>query len=636
MLQKIGDSLKGKKVLAQIILVPLVLVFAAWGAAGIVDLNFVGTQSWAAKADGAVVPLEQVNEAWREQQSQWQQRFGGEIPEAVRPSLQDKLLEQFVSSALLGKRAKDFGYRASDRQVEDYIRNEPAFQLDGKYSEDVAVSRLAQMGLSPEQFKLNLHASMQSAEVERGIQVSEFLTPGELSRLVKLEDEQREVRFATLPVEKFQAQAVVTDAAIAEYYKKNERDFMTPETVRLRYAELRLAQIAAQVDVAEADLQALYAKNRDRYVDPEKRRARHILVTIEKGDDAAAQRKAQDILDQLKGGADFAALAQKVSQDPGSATQGGDLGWSEKSAFVGPFSDAVFGMKEGELRGPVKTQFGYHVIRLDGIQGGRTRTYEEVKPELDAQYRRDRAADLFGDREEQVKRRLEQPGAELDAVAKEFGLAVGDVESFARGSGGAPLGADRGLEEVVFGDAALNLHKIGGPVGLGEDRFVIVKVLDHHKPESRPLASVRDQIVTELRKQAGTAAARTAAEAAVKRLDAGEDFDAVVKSLAATAEPARFIGRGDPAMVAQVRELAFAVPRPRAGKPVNRALSLDAGGAAFVSVTQVRAAVPDNNQALQAQRVNDASSRSGAAVVSAYVGEIRRNAKVEKNPAAFQ
>ena len=637
MLQKIGDSLKGKKTLAYVVLIPLVLVFAVWGAAGIVNLDFFGPAGWAAKVDGKPVPLQRVADAWRDRQSEWQQRFGTELPESERKLLQDGLLEDFVRQTLVEERTQSAGYRVPAAKVDEFIRSYPAFQVDGKYNENLALARLAQIGVTADAFRADVRSSLRNEELQRALTLSDFRTPLEVERALRIEDEQREVRYAVLPVEKFAATAQVDDAAIKAYYEQNPSRFQTQETVRLQYAELRLDQVAATVQVAETDLQDLYAKNRDRYVDPEKRRPSHILVTVEGGNDAAAQKLAEQVAAEARApGADFAALARKYSKDAGSAQQGGDLGWSERSAFVGPFADAVFAMKQGEVRGPVKTEFGYHVIRLDGIQPSHSKSYEEARTELEAEFRRDRAADLFGEREEQAQRRLEQPNAELAKIATDLGLATGEIAQFARGSGGAPLGADKGLEEVVFGDAVLNQHRVGGPVALGEDRFVLVKVLEHRKPVARPLAEVREQIVATLRQERGAAAAKAAAEEGARRIAAGESLDAVAKAAGVTAEPARFVGRSDPAVPAQVVREAFALARP-SGKPAVRAIAMDAGGAAIVVLSQVRQAPAGTAGDAQqrAQRVMQMAGRSGSGDVVAYVAELRRKADVEKNPKAF-
>ena len=637
MLQRLGDSLKGKKWLAYVVLLPLAAVFAVWGAAGIVNMDFFGAQSFGAKVNGTKIAADELTDAWREQQSQWQQRFGGDIPEATRKLLQDNLVESFVRNALIADRTRDLGYRVTDQRVREYIEGETAFQLDGKYNEQVAVSRLAQLGLSTEKFKADVRTSLQNAELQRAIQISDFLTPLERANLFRIEDEQREVRYALLPVEKFAGAATPDEAAIAEHYKRNAALYMLPETVRLQYAELRLAQVAASVTVAESDLQDLYAKNRDRYANPERRRARHILVAVSGGNDAAALKKAEGLLAQAQAGKDFAQLASGNSDDSGSAAAGGDLGWSDRSAFVGPFADAVFSMKDGETRGPVKTQFGYHIIRLDGIQAGGQQSYEQARGELEAEFRRDRSADIFGERQEAVQRKIEAPGANLDDLAKEFGLATGVVESFARVGGGAPLGADPILEDLVFGDAVLNQRLIGGPITLGEDRFVLVKVLEHRKAAPQPLAAVRDQIITAIRAERATAAASAAGAAALQRLTAGEPYDAVLKSLGVASEAARFIGRADPSVPAQVREAVFAMPRPAPIRPAYRVIKIDTGGAALVAVTQSRSEPPDtSNPQLLLNRLSESSARSGAGDVGAYVQQLRSGAKVEKNDKVFE
>lgn len=635
MLQRIRDGLQGQRWLAYTMLGALALVFAAWGAYGIVDISF-GPGAHAVKVNGTTISTEEVRDAWMQQQPQWQQQFGGEIPEDQKARLQDELLEAFVRNTLLAERTRELGYRVSPEQLQTAIRNVPAFQLDGKYSPDVAKSRLAQAGISAQAFEADMRLDLQRAQVRNAIRLSEFVTPRELDRIFALENEQREVRYAVLPSEMFAGAAPIDAAAIADYYKRNEQDFLTPESVRLRYGELRLEQLASQVTVSDDELRKAYEAAKDRYVEPERRRGRHILLEArDVKADATVLKKAQEVLAEARGGKDFAQLAKQYSQDPGSASQGGDLGWAERSAYVGPFADALFSMSPGEIRGPVKTEFGYHIIRLDEVQPGKSKSFDEARGELEAQVRRERAGELFGDAQEQIELRFEQAGGDLEALATEFGLQLGEVNEFMRGGGGAPLGASPDLQETAFSDTVLNQRRIGGPVALGEDRIVVVQVLDHRKPQSRPLAEVREQIVATLREERGTQAAEKAARAAEERLANGGGFDEVVSELGVTPEPARFIGRFDPSVPAQVREQAFAVPKP-AGKPSVAAFGLDDGGAAILAVTSVRTEGLGDNAELRAQRVQQTQSRLAFGDVAAYVEELRRTADVSKNPKAFE
>jgi peptidyl-prolyl cis-trans isomerase D len=633
MLQRIRDSLQGQRWLAYLVLGALAVVFAAWGAYGIVNLNFGGS-NYAAEANGSKISIEDARNAWVRQQSVWQQRMGGsELPAPLRTRLQDQVLESLIRRSLLTQRSHDLGYRVSDAALREAVQGEPAFQVDGQYSPDAAKAALGQAGISVDTYKEQLRTDLQQLQLEGGIRVSDFLTPAEFTRLSELQDQQREVRYLILPGDRFRSSKTVDDAAVQDYYKEHLAQYMNPESARLQYAELRLEALAAQQELSDADLHAAYEKAKSRLEVPEKRHARHILITGK--DDAAALAQAQQVLAQAKSGKDFGELAKQYSQDPGSAQNGGDLGWAERSTFVKPFADALFGMKAGEIVGPVKTQYGYHIIRLDEIQAGKGKSFEEARPEIEAQVRRTRATDRFGEIQEQLQAKLAEPGADLNALAQQFKLQQGEVKEFMKGAGGAPFGAAPQLQELLFGEPPLGTNKLAGPVLLGDDRLVIFKVLEHRATAPKPLAEVRESIVAAITKDQGMQAALSAAQRARDELRKGGSFDAIAGELKVSADPAHFIGRSDPSVPAQVREAAFALPRP-AGKPEFTALALnDGSGAALIAVSGVRTAAAHENEA-QASRSQQESDRLGTGAALAYVDEVRRTASVRKNPKAFE
>jgi peptidyl-prolyl cis-trans isomerase D len=638
MLQKIGDFLKGKKegswrhVVTYLVVGALSLVFAAWGAYGIVNLN-IGGSNYAAEANGSKIALEQARSAWLRQQTQWQQRLGGaEIPPELRTQLQNQVLESLIRSALLTQRTHDLGYRVSHDALTQAVQTEPAFQVDGQYSPEAARAALAQAGISLETYEQQLRTEVQQLQLEGGIRGSDFLTASELKRLTDLEDQEREVRYLVLPPDQFKSAAKIDDTQVEAYYKAHAAQYMTPESDHLQYAELRLDALAAQQPVSDADLHAAYERDKGRLELPERRHARHILISGK--DDAAALAQAQQVLAQAKSGKDFGELAKQYSQDPGSARNGGDLGWAERSSFVKPFADTLFGMSVGEIRGPVKTQFGYHIIRLDEIQPGKSKSFEEARPELETQVRRDRATDRFGEVQEKLQSKLADPGADLSALAQEYNLQQGDVPSFAKGAGAPPLGPGPQLQELLFGDPPLAVGRLAGPVLLGDDRLVVVKVLEHRKPQLQPLAAVREGIVAAITREQETQAALKAAQAARDRLARGASLDAVAQELKVSADPAHYIGRNDPSIPAPVRQAAFALPSP-AGTPQFRALSLNDGGAAVVEVSGVRTAAVHDAQARNA-RAEEETRRLGTTAALTYIEEVRRTADVRKNPKAFE
>ena len=637
MLQNIGDMLKGQKWLAFLLLGLLILVFALWGAYGIVDLS-VGAPKYGLKVNGEEIPVVTLQNAWQERQSQYQQQVKAEIPADVRTRLQDQLLDQYTRTTLLRQRAQERGYRVSDAALLSAYHNESSFQIEGKFNEIAAKGMLAQLGMSISTYEGQLRNSLQVGQLEQSLQLGDFMTESELKRAFALENEQREIRYALLPLAHYSAAVKVDDAMLQHWYQTHADEYLSKESVRLQYAELRLDTVAAAVVVKQPELEAWYQQNLTRYVEPEKRRARHILITVaapkDAAADAAALKKAQSVLAEARAGGDFSALARKYSQDPGSARQGGDLGFALRGAYVQAFADKLFSMKNGETSEPVKTPFGYHIIKLDEIQAEHARTLTDDHARIEGDYRRDRAAEVYGSRQESLQQKLETTSAsDLAALAKEFGLTLGEVPEYTRGGGGA-LGVNAELSGVVFSDSVIKDQRIGGPVGLADDRMVIVKVLEHRMPKARSLAEVRGELEAAVRKDEGTRAARAAADAAVKQLKSGAALDAIAKGLAVTAVPAALIGRGDPQPPAQVREAAFAAPMPD-GKPVYQALAMEEGGAAILAVLSVKPGTSGANPANDQQLISRATQRIRDADLAAYLGEIQRRASVKKNPAVF-
>jgi peptidyl-prolyl cis-trans isomerase D len=629
MLQKITDTIETHKWLWYGILGALALVFAAWGAYGLVNLN-VSTSSYAAEANGQTISLDEAHRIWLREQ----QQYGGTIPAAEQKRDQDKVLEGLISDALMSQRTQKLGYRVSQAELVAAIRNEPAFQIAGQYSPEVAREILEQNQLTLDQYEDEKRSDLRRLQLLDGIVSSDFVTPAEAARAQALRDQEREIQYAILPAADYKSDAPIDQAAIEAYYKAHEADYRVPESVDLQYAQLTLEQVASTETVSDSDLQAAYDKQKASFIVPERREASHILIPFGK-DPAAALKQADQVLALAKSGQNFAALAKKYSQDPGSAQNGGSLGWIDRAGFVAPFADALFGMKSvGDIVGPVKTQYGYHIIRLDGIQPGRTKTLAEARPQLQAQIQQSQATNRFGDIEDQLQDALQSPGASLAGLAKQFNLTTGEVPQFLRDRGGPPLGQAKPLQSQVFGSAAVADQTLGGPVILDNDKMVIFKVTARHPSQVKPLADVRDNIIAALQKQREADAALAAAKAARAQLLSGASFDQVAKSLKVTADPPKFIGRGDPSVPAEILSAAFDSAKPVHG-PVYQALSLQNGGAALVAVTQIRTS-QQTNEYLEQALAQEQLQRNGNAEAMGYLAQVRATAKVRKNPDAFQ
>jgi len=644
MLQNIGDKLKGQSTdggghthrwIWYGIIGALILVFAAWGPYTVVDLSF-GQNDYAARVNGEEIPAAEMNDLWQRQLPQLMQAYGGDLDAAQRADLQQELLDIAVRELATTQHGRDLGFRISNEQAARAFRNEEAFQIDGQFSVLEARARLAQAGISEQAYLDDLRKRLLSNQLLGVIGVSDFLTPAESKRLLGLLDEERQVRYLTLDAEKFAGSAPIEAAAIEEYFKTHQEDFAVPESVRLAYAELALADIAATVVVTEEELQARYEQDKSQYVQPETRHARHILISVDDAaQDAARAAVAQDLYKQIQGGADFAALAKAQSADTASAANGGDLGWASRETYVPAFADKLFSMKPGDISEPVKTEFGYHIIKLEGVRPAAGRSFADVRGELTVQLRNEKAIARFNGEQDRLQEELERGGAGLDRLVQEFGLRRGVVENFERGAGGLPLGSDADLNREVFSEALIGQRRIGGPAQLAEDRVTIFQVEEHRPASTKPLEAVREDIIAALRRERGAAAALEAAEQARAQLDAGRSFDQVAAQLKVKAEPARFVSRGAPDLPVEVSEAVFSAKRPTAEAPVRQALKLEDGTAVLFEANDTRVASQLDIPQLVELRTRRELERYTRRDIGAYIGTVVQDAKVKQNPQAF-
>jgi peptidyl-prolyl cis-trans isomerase D len=632
MLQRLRDGLQAQKWLAWVVLGLIGATFVFWGGTNSLDFNGV-SQNDAAKVNGEEISADEARQQWAETQSRWAQQFNTDIPAEQAAKMQDDILDQLILQKLITSRLKDQKYRVSDAKVLEEVQGISAFKgVDGKFDPNQARAVLRQYNKDEQTFFDETRRGLVSNQLQQGIAGSYFLTAAESRRLYNLENEEREVQYVQFPAEKFAGNEPIDEAEVKAYYEKNGDRFMTPEYVSLDYAELRLEQLATQVTPTEDELRKLYEDNKANYVQAEQRHA--LQIVIQGPDDAAARKQAEEVAAEARSGKDFGELARKYSKDPVSAAKGGDVEWVARNDFPGPFTDTLFGMQVGEIAGPVKSDYGYLIIKLEEIHAAQEKPFEAVRAELDSQYRSDRAAELFGERQDAIGEALEKGDADLDKIAQSLGLTRGSIEQFRRGGGGEPLGSGAELQQAVFSDATLNQGKIGGPVELGEDRLVLVKVTSHHDAAVKPLAEVHDEIVALVRHEHGVAAAKAAADAAMAKLAGGEKIEAVAGELSVTAEPAKFVSRGDPSIPAALRTAVFEAPRP-ADKPVVKSATLDDGSSVVFVVSRTRVADTSQNPQLVQQETASLVQRSASGDIAAYVNEARRKAKIVKNPKVF-
>ncbi len=631
MLQSIHDKLKGW--LAGVVLGAIGLVFVFWG------INWTMTApDYAAKVNGSEVPVDEVRQAYQRELAQAQRQTDGSVSEAQRNEIKMRVLNAYVSSEALVTRVDALGYRVSDQELLDDMSQVPLFQVDGKFDKAHAVAVLRAQGRSIPEIEALFRHDAKLRQLDSALSLSSFATATEMKQFRALTRQQRELTWVAFSAEKFASQAAPDDAALKTYYDAHKSEYMTPETVDLRYVEISLSQIASKVTVDDAQLKAYYdeqkTKTPERFTEPEQRRVSHILLPVANPkDDAAVKAKAEGILKRAQAGEDFPALAKEFSQDPGSAQQGGDLGWSERKAWVAPFADAAYGMKVDEIRGPVKTQFGYHILKLVGIRPANVKSFEQAKPDLETEYRRNEAEKLFNNAQDQLADAALQNTTDIDVVARKAGLTVLEVPVFSRIDGGGALGKVPAVIEAAFSQDVLD-GRLSTIVEVDKGRGVVLRATDHKLPSQKPLDAVRAEVVAAWKKQRGAELAAAAAADAVKHLTSGEPWDAVVKTAGATALPAKFVARSDQDVPLEVRTTAFGEAKP-AGKPIYSNARLANGDAAVIALSAVREA-PDDAKPEDMVMRRQVAAQIASTEAQSYAAGVRADAKVTLNPQAIE
>ena len=633
MLQQIRDRISGW--FAALFLGAIAVVFVFWG---IQFESSVSTE--AARVNGEDIPAQVVQKAWQDRQSELQQQLRDELPRELVASEQARLVDDFVDRELIVQRAREGGYRVSDRELAEALQKIPALQVDGRFSRDRYAALLRQQGRNEPEFEREFRRDLESAQLRNAILVSSFVTPGELQRRVRLEGETREITYAVVPAAAHASAGAVTPEQVAAHYEANESQYMTQESVSLQYLRLDLAEVAAGVQVTEDALRRYYEENAARNETPERRKASHILIESG-GDDAAAKKKAEALLARAKAGEDFAALARENSDDPGSKAAGGDLGWSTREAYVKEFADALFTMSEGEIRGPVRTQFGYHILRLEGIEKPKVRSFEEVRAEIEPEFRREQAQALYYEKSQQLADESFAALSELDSVAQKLGLPLQAVERFTRQGGGA-LGGDRRLVEAAFAPDVLQDRQNSPPIALGDESVIVLRVTDHRPAQQRPLEEVRGEITARLGQEAARKAAADAAAALAARVTAGEGFAGVAGSAGLAVTPAQAVSRDGPKagnaapVPPELLEAVYLAPHPAAGKPSAGHVTLASGDQAVFVVSDVRPGELDAAAAAELpQRAQQAAQLNGAVEFTAYLEEMKRTSKIRINEKLF-
>ncbi|KAF0103773.1 MAG: PpiC-type peptidyl-prolyl cis-trans isomerase [bacterium] len=512
MLEAIRERAQGW--IAKVILGLLIIPFAFWG----IDSYFSGggQEPPAAEIDDHPITQREFANTLQEQR----EALGGRVEEGA---LRKMVMDQLVNTRVLSLAAGKAGFSILEPQIQAVLGGLEIFQENGAFSQTRMDAWLRNRGLSQGELIAMISQDMLLRQVQIGYGEGALVPRPVSERMARLLAEQREVREAAFDANTYIAAVKIDEAAIEADYKARQQDYTTPDQVRVQFLVLSQAQLESAVAVSEAQARAHYEANAARYAEPEQRRAAHILIKVDAGADEKTRQTARDkaelLLAELRDQpGKFAELARKHSQDPGSGAKGGDLGAFSREMMVKPFADAVWGMKPGEIRGLVESQFGYHIIRLDGVVGGAKLGFEVVKEDIRRELREQESQRRFLDSAERFSNLVYEQPDNLEPAAKEFGLKLEESGWIAKGQTVQPavLGNPR-LMEALFSEDALRKRQNTEAIEVAANTLVAARVLEHRPPGLLPLADVAADIRARLTR---AAAGKLAVEAGTKALAA--------------------------------------------------------------------------------------------------------------------
>ncbi len=620
MLQNIREKFTGWIAISILALIGFSFVFVG------LNYSFIG-QSYAAKVDGVDISVGQFENAYREQLQANPQL--AQLPEEYRQQLRSNILEQLIQQRVIDNYLDQAGYQVSDEDVTAMIQRAPEFQVNGKFDIETYRTLLAQAGYEPARFEAAQRQSLRRQQLQRAIRGSALVSPAQYRRFLNLAAEQRVVTLATIDADAVQNEVAVTDEMITAFYDDNPTLYQLPETADVEYVEISRSDIAATVSVSEQEIQEYYESSKERYLQDEQRQARHILIPF--GDDEdAAETTARELLARAEAGESFEDLARDHSADGGTATQGGDLGVLTRSQLPGELGGSIFSMDEGMIEGPVKTDFGYHIVRLDRILERGPLPLDQVRGELTSELQDRQAESRFRDLERKLSDALFD-ATDIRALAAAIGTEVKTAAGVTR-LGGGDFGGSQAAIDAIFDEAVLAGDLLSEIVELDANRTVVFAVTNHVPAQRQPLDEVRAAIAEALKAQQAEKLMTEKAEQMLAALAAGEEFAAAAESIGATAAPSTVITRNAEDFDQSVAVAVFTALKPTEDKPTWGSTRNDDGGFTIYSLDAVMPGRPESIPLAERDAGKmQLADQSGIGDFVAFVQALRANADIAIN-----
>jgi len=632
MLQAISDRATGW--IAWVIVGLLIIPFALWGVN-----EYFGS--------GGVPEVATINDTviTRDvlaRQVDMQLRDRRQRPEgAAFVQFQRAVLERMIREELLVQAARDAGMRISDEQLASVVRNIEAFQVDGKFDKDLFKQLLRDNGYSVAAYEQERRRDLLVRQFVQSIQNSEFSVAGQIDMMSRLEGRKIDLVYATISAEGYRQKLQPDEESIQAYFNAHRDKFVKPAQVKVNYIKLDIRDLEELIHPDEEALRRFYDEVKDTLGMNEQRRVAHILVSVDTPDaEQAALDKIKKIKSELDEGAGFAELAKKYSDDSGSAEQGGDLGTIEKGVLDAAFEDAAMALKQGETSQPVRSQFGYHLIKLTELKPGDIKTFEQARNELEARYKLEDAEKIYYERFEQLQDLAYENPDSLDVPASTLGLNIEQSDFFNQRGGdgiaGFPQVVKAAFSEDVLAAGDLKRASNSGLIELPQKdserpvTIIVIHVAEYVAERPLELEEARSTISKQLGSIAVNDAMTALADELLEKLKTGSNLEQLAEENKLVYKTSGLVARADPALDKVVLDAAFRLGKPSDGNHLDSKTFTTKGDLAVYSVLAVEdgdaAAQPETMQVFIKQVIQEAQADNS---LRNLVASLRRSAEVQ-------
>jgi len=627
MLDKLREGSQG--VAAKVVLSVIILSFALAGVS-----SYLGGRgaSVAVMVNDQEISQASVEQAYKNERARLQKQYGEQFDMlAANPNFAQQVRAQatqgLISEALIAQAISEMGLRVGDEQVKNEIRKMAEFEVNGTFNNDKYLSLLRRATYTPAQFSASIKQDLVRRQLLQMLVGSEFVLPNEVTAANQLQAQKRVAKVLTVSASAFETNDKISENELTAYYDKNKQLFQYPEQVSVDYVLLDAASLTDQVSFTQADIETYYDHHQSDYQRAERRKVAHILV---KGDSDAAKQKATAVLAELQNGADFAKLATSKSDDSYSAKKQGELAWFERGVMDPAFDNAAFLLtKEAPLSAVVKTQFGYHIIKLLDVEKAQTLPFADVQKQVESAVKLEKTNDLYYELQQKLGDVAFESPDNLDEAAGAIGSDVLHTALFSAQQAPSVL-ADKAVLRTVFDADFRNEGMNSELIELSDSKAIVVRVNEYKTAAAQPLSEVSDVIAAQIKTEKSRAKVQDFVKSVTVKLNANESVASLLAEKEIEFSSDLTFSRYNRDYDYKVIQKVFKLVKPTAAQVTRDWVTTSNGDYAVIELSKVIDVDPSATDNTAKEQIEKMLERAASeATYQALISQLMENADIK-------